>query len=77
MRTYITASGEMPDHPSNPAANFTALRDQARRARNYARQLAGDPAEGRLDKFADELEARADALKHQYPSPGLGSRSPS
>jgi hypothetical protein len=77
MRTYITTSGEMPGHPSNPVANFTALRDQARRARNYARQLAGDPAEDRLDKFADELEARADALKHQYPSPGLGSRSPS
>jgi hypothetical protein len=70
-------SGKMPDQPSDPAANPKALRDQAQRIRGYARDLAGDPAAGRLDNFADELDARADALEHQSPSRGLESCSPS
>jgi hypothetical protein len=65
--------GKMPDQPSDPAANPQALRDQAQRIRGYARDLAGDPAAGRLDNFADELDARADALEHQSASRRLES----
>ena len=47
------------DMPPSPAE----LRDQAARARRYARVLAGDEAAKRLDELADELEAKAAALE--------------
>jgi hypothetical protein len=53
------------------------LREQAFRAREHARRLAGDPAADRLQQFARELDARADAMDEHpvarfYPSAVAG-----
>jgi molecular chaperone GrpE (heat shock protein) len=52
MSEYNTSSTLTPEN----------LREQARRARQHARHLAGDPAADRLLDFADQLEAQAEAM---------------
>jgi hypothetical protein len=43
--------------------SVSELRARAARVRGYAYTFAGDEAEERLLQFADELEARADAVE--------------
>jgi hypothetical protein len=51
-RDGANLSSEEPESPID-------LLSRAARIRQHARLFAGDPAEGRLEQFADELEARA------------------
>jgi hypothetical protein len=51
----------MPDH-HHSSSTATELRGQAARARRLAEHLFGDEAEERLQKLADELEAKAAAM---------------
>jgi hypothetical protein len=44
---------------SDPPESPIDLLSRAARIRQHARLFAGDPAEERLQQFADELEARA------------------
>ena len=52
----------MPD-PEHKWPSPAELRQQAARARRFARQLAGDDAAKRLLDLADELEARVAAME--------------
>ena len=44
------------------------LRARAGRARNHARVLSDDPAGARLDEFAEELYAAAEAIEVDMPT---------
>jgi hypothetical protein len=52
----------MSQHSTYSVLTPANLREQAYRAREYARYLTGDPAADRLRHFAGELDARADAM---------------
>ena len=52
MSQYSTSLAPTPEN----------LREQARRARQHARHLAGDPVADRLREFVGQLEAQAKAM---------------
>jgi hypothetical protein len=56
------------DRKVNPRWTSAAvLREQAAKARRYARELAGDEAAQRLRELADELEAKAARMDRTLP----------
>ena len=57
----------MSQHNTYSVLTPANLREQAYRAREYARYLMGDPAADRLRHFAGELDARADAMDEVVP----------
>jgi hypothetical protein len=58
--------------PATGVETAGGLREMAMRARRWATMLPGDEAAKRLLGFAEELEARADALEIVEPKPPLG-----